>query len=305
MTTVFRTLFKSQSVTHHRLHCHDSLSNKRLPWHSLPFLEQPSSSFDHTVSVSKTSRQLIADVAIVEAPSSQLRYHSSSPSLHQDCLSHSWGSSSAAKDQCTHKTLAPLLTSEAAAFILEPLSLQVLLELLALIVSEGPELFTPSYSDDFALFIQPHGKSYQDLINLLPMLSRELMTKVVVAARHWVRYENVEVLGRRRRRYSIEDCSRDDLSLSGFGSLTPQELTSSPDPNRACLQNLASALFSSRLSSSIAQLGGHSNRVYIGNFHSAEEAAAAYDIAAVLRYGEFACLNFPHVFPEVPSRRKA
>ncbi|KAG9064901.1 hypothetical protein KI688_003163 [Linnemannia hyalina] len=135
--------------------------------------------------------------------------------------------------------------------------MQALLELLALIVSEGPESFTPSYSDDFALFIQPHGKSYQDLVNLLPKLSRELMTKVVVAARHWARYENVEVLGGRRRRYSIEDCSRDDLSLSGFGNITPQELPSSPDPNRACMQNLASALFGNNISSSIAQLSSH------------------------------------------------
>ncbi|KAF9540155.1 hypothetical protein EC957_004594 [Mortierella hygrophila] len=135
--------------------------------------------------------------------------------------------------------------------------MQALLELLALIVSEGPESFTPSYSDDFALFIQPHGKSYQDLVDLLPKLSRELMTKIVVAARHWARYGNVEVLGGRRRRYSIEDCSRDDLSLSGFGNVTPQELPSSPDPNRACLQNLAIALFSNNLSSSVAQHSGH------------------------------------------------
>lgn len=134
--------------------------------------------------------------------------------------------------------------------------MQVLLELLALIISEGPDSFTPSYSDDFALFIQPHGKSYQDLVNLLPKLSRKLMTKIVVAAWHWTRYKDVEVLGRSRRRYSIEDSSRDDLSLSGFGNFTSQELPLSPDPNRACLQSLASALFSNSLSSSIAQVSG-------------------------------------------------
>lgn len=43
---------------------------------------------------------------------------------------------------------------------------------------------------------------------------------------------------------------------------------------------------------------------YLGYFRSEELAAAMYDIAAVLTYGEFACLNFPHVFPEV-SQRKA
>ncbi|KAG0293602.1 hypothetical protein BGZ96_002556 [Linnemannia gamsii] len=122
-------------------------------------------------------------------------------------------------------------------------SMQVLLNLLALIVSKGPESFIPSYSDDFAMFVQPHGKSYQDLINLLPKLSRELMTKITIATRHWVRYEEVEVIGRRRR-HSIESCSRDDLSLSGFGDLTSQEMPSLLDPNRECLQNLANALFS-------------------------------------------------------------
>ncbi|KAF8944610.1 hypothetical protein BGZ47_004012 [Haplosporangium gracile] len=128
--------------------------------------------------------------------------------------------------------------------------MQSLLELLALIISKGHESsFMPSYSNDFALFIQPYGKSYQDLVNLLPKLSRDLMTKIVITTRHWARYEKVEVVGRRRRRHSIESCSRDDLSLSGFGDLTSQELPPSTDPNRACLQNLASALFSNNNSS--------------------------------------------------------
>ena len=53
----------------------------------------------------------------------------------------------------------------------------------------------------------------------------------------------------------------------------------------------------------VASIGGHASYAYLGIYATAEEAAAAYDIAAVLRYGEFACLNFPHVFPEVPTRK--
>lgn len=52
-----------------------------------------------------------------------------------------------------------------------------------------------------------------------------------------------------------------------------------------------------------AAIGGHKSVLFIGCFSTAEEAAAAYDIAAVLRYGEFACLNFPHVFPELSGRK--
>lgn len=40
-----------------------------------------------------------------------------------------------------------------------------------------------------------------------------------------------------------------------------------------------------------------------GTFKRAEEAAMAYDLLAVLTYGEFACVNFPHVFPEFPLRK--
>lgn len=51
----------------------------------------------------------------------------------------------------------------------------------------------------------------------------------------------------------------------------------------------------------VAEIGGRAKRTYLGTYRTAEEAAAAYDIAAVVRFGEFASLNFPHVFPEVPS----
>lgn len=40
-----------------------------------------------------------------------------------------------------------------------------------------------------------------------------------------------------------------------------------------------------------------------GTFKCPIEAAAAYDLLAVLTYGEFACVNFPHVFPEFPLRK--
>jgi hypothetical protein len=57
-----------------------------------------------------------------------------------------------------------------------------------------------------------------------------------------------------------------------------------------------------------ARIGGTAKnakvkRQRLGAFNTIEEAAAAYDIAAVLMYGEFCCLNFPHVFPEVSSRK--
>lgn len=44
-------------------------------------------------------------------------------------------------------------------------------------------------------------------------------------------------------------------------------------------------------------------RKYIGRYKTEEEAAAMYDLAAVLTFGEFACLNFPHVFPELNQRK--
>jgi len=42
-----------------------------------------------------------------------------------------------------------------------------------------------------------------------------------------------------------------------------------------------------------AYIGGPNNRTRLGSYATAEEAALAYDRAAIARYGEFARLNFP------------
>ncbi|KAF9139652.1 hypothetical protein BG015_001949 [Linnemannia schmuckeri] len=268
VSTIFRNLFKSQSVPP-RPHRHDPRSCRSLPWYPVTSLDHISSSFSNTGSISEPSQETTAD----DAPKSQSHHHMSPPSFRQDCLFHCWNLSSVTKEQRTHKTTDLLLSPEDVTNILGSLSMQSLLELLALIVSKGYESsFMPSYSNDFALFIQPYGKSYEDLVNLLPKLSRDLITKIVIATRHWAQYEEVEVSGRRRRRHSIESCSRDDLSLSGFGDLTPQELSPSTDPNRACLQSLASALFSNNNSSKSSE-----DQIYDHKCLHHGEAQSKYD----------------------------
>ncbi|KAF9090298.1 hypothetical protein BGX23_006037 [Mortierella sp. AD031] len=136
-----------------------------------------------------------------------------------------------------------LLASESIAAILTKLSMEELSDLLVLIVFNAPESFMPSYSDGFALFVEPHGQSFQDLVNLLPARNRDLLTKITAATRHWAQYEAVDVVGRTRG-HSIDSCSRDDLSLTSFGDLCSQELPPVEEgPNRTHLQRLANVLF--------------------------------------------------------------
>jgi len=52
-----------------------------------------------------------------------------------------------------------------------------------------------------------------------------------------------------------------------------------------------------------ARLRFHGKRIYLGCFDVEEDAARAYDLAAVQYFGESARLNFPEEWP--PERRQA
>ncbi|KAG0275682.1 hypothetical protein BGZ95_008486 [Linnemannia exigua] len=234
LSTVFRDLFPPQ-IDASLPRRFDSLSSKSRPgqYPSSPTEQSTSFANDdlpfyYTVTISKTSSSSSSYPTVTTtSPKGQLtpRYA---------LLSPTWTSK-----------VTTLLTPEAVAIILSPLSMKDLFEMLTLIVTKGPsESFSPSYSSDFSSFLQPHGKSYQDLVNLLPSWNRDLLTKIIVATRHWARCEAVEVVGKRRR-HSIDSCSRDDLSLSGFGELLSPELPPMEDSNRVFLQRLANALFCS------------------------------------------------------------
>lgn len=52
----------------------------------------------------------------------------------------------------------------------------------------------------------------------------------------------------------------------------------------------------------VACIGPSKGRTYLGTFRDPVDAARAYDEAAIERYGEFACINFPKHFPHLRCR---
>jgi HNH endonuclease/AP2 domain-containing protein len=75
----------------------------------------------------------------------------------------------------------------------------------------------------------------------------------------------------------------------------------STQPFKGVSQNLRRTRWHARIGST--DPNATVKRHTIGWFATAEEAARAYDAAAIRFYGEFACLNFPHLFDHGSGRK--
>jgi hypothetical protein len=74
-----------------------------------------------------------------------------------------------------------------------------------------------------------------------------------------------------------------------------QNAQNQPKQNRATSSRFKGVHWNTREEKWVARVGINGKRVYLGSFHSEEDAARAYDAAAQERFGEYAHLNFPRV----------